>query len=160
MNDDKWEHIIAENDLEERKRQLKKMDRTVRMLGAHRYALGTFHHEHKHCLMAARKAWFKLSKKLPTWAFREKLEGQIATAVVGATLLFGCEVRGFSSKEEEYEALCSRVVFGITRQKRGNLEQDRKTLTAFRISCKMKPILDLVQGSSTELPCELGQVAR
>ena len=77
---------------------------------------------------------------------KKKMEGQIATAVVGATLLFGCEVRGFCNKEEkEYEALWSRMVFGITRQKRGNLEQDRKTLADLRISCKMKPILDLVQ---------------
>ena len=71
------------------------------MLGAHRNALGTFHHEQKHRLMAARKAWFKLSKKLPAWALSRKLEGQIATAVVGATLLFGWEVRGFSNKEEK-----------------------------------------------------------
>ena len=89
LNDDKWEHIIAENDLEERKRQRKKMDRTARMLGAHRNALGTFHHEQKHRLMEARKAWFKMSKNLPTWALSKKLEGQIATAAVGAILLFG-----------------------------------------------------------------------
>ena len=38
------------------------------MLGAHRNALGTFHHDQKHRLMAARKAWFKLSKKLRAWA--------------------------------------------------------------------------------------------
>ena len=96
--------------------------------------------------MAARKAWFKLSRKLPTWALLKKLEGQIATAVVGATLLFGCEVRGFSSKEErEYETLWSRVVFGITRQKRGELEQDKKTLADLRIACKMKPNLDLIR---------------
>ena len=114
LNGDKCEHIIAESDPEERKRQRKKMDRTARMLGAHWNALGTFHHEQKHRLMAARKAWFKLSKKLPTWALSRRLEGQIATAVVGATLLFGCEIRGFSNKEEkEYEALWSRVVFGI-----------------------------------------------
>ena len=62
-------------------------------------------------------------------------------------LLFGCEVRGFSNKEEkEYEALLwSRVVFGITRQKRGELERDEKTLADLRISCKVKPILDLIQ---------------
>ena len=96
--------------------------------------------------MAARKAWFKLSKKLPTWALSRKLEGQIATAVVGETLVFGCEVRGFSNKEEkEYETLWSRVVFGITRQKREDLERDEKTLADLRISCKLKPILDLIQ---------------
>ena len=33
-----------------------------------RNALGTFHHDQKKRLMAARKAWFKLSRKLPTWA--------------------------------------------------------------------------------------------
>ena len=65
--------------------------------------------------------------------------------MVGATLLFGCEARGFSNKEEKYEALWSRVVFGITRQKRGDLERDGKTLADLRISCKMKPTLDLVQ---------------
>ena len=63
LNDDKWDHIIAENDPEERKRQRKKIDRTARMLGAHRNALGTFDHDQKHGLMAARKAWFKLSRK-------------------------------------------------------------------------------------------------
>ena len=47
LNDDKWEHIIAENDPEERKRQRKKMDKTARILGAHRNALGTFHHDQK-----------------------------------------------------------------------------------------------------------------
>ena len=79
-------------------------------------------------------------------ALSKKLEGQIATAVVGATLLFGCEVRGFSSKEErENETLWSRVVFGITRQKRGEVEQDKKTLADQRIACKMKPILDLIR---------------
>ena len=146
LNDDKWEHIIAENDPEERKRQRKKMDKTARILGAHRNALGTFHHDQKKRLMAARKAWFKLSQKLPSWALSKKLERQIATAVVGATLLFGCEVRGFSSKDErEYEALWSRVVFGITRQKRGQLEQDKKTLADLRIMCRMKPILDLIR---------------
>ena len=38
----------------------------------------------------------------------EKTGGQMATTVVGATLLFGCEVSGFSNKEErerEYESL-------------------------------------------------------
>ena len=30
LNDDKWEHIIAENDPEERKRQRKKMDKTAK----------------------------------------------------------------------------------------------------------------------------------
>ena len=76
----------------------------------------------------------------------KKLEGQIATAVVGATLLFGCEVRGFSRKDErEYEALWSRVVFGITRQKRGELEQEQKTLADLRITYRMKPILDLIR---------------
>ena len=45
LNDDKWEHIIAENDPEERKRQRKKMNKTARILGAHRNALGTFHHD-------------------------------------------------------------------------------------------------------------------
>ena len=64
LNDDKWEHIIAENDLEERKRQRKTMNNTARILGAHRNALGTFHHEQKERPMAARKAWFKLSRKL------------------------------------------------------------------------------------------------
>ena len=78
--------------------------------------------------------------------FQKKLEGQIATAVVGATLLFGCEVRGFSRKEErEFETLWSRVVFGITRQKRGELEQEKKTLADLRIMCRMKPILDLIR---------------
>ena len=96
--------------------------------------------------MTARKAWFKLSKKLPTWALSRKLEGHIATAVVGAILHFGCEVRGFSNKEEKaYEALWSRVVFGITRQKRGDLERDEKKLADLRISCEKKPILDLIQ---------------
>ena len=105
--------------MEERKRQWKTMNNTARVLSAHRNALGTFHHEQKKRLMAARKAWFKSAKKLPTRAISRKLEGQIAPAVVGATLLFGCEVRGFSNKEErEYEALWSRVVFGIMRQKR------------------------------------------
>ena len=122
------------------------MDRTARMLGAHRNALGTFHHDQKHRLTAARKAWFKFSKKLPTWALARKLEGQITTGVVGATLLFGCELRGFSNKEEkEYEALWSRVVFGITRQTRGDLERDEKTLADLGISFNMKPILDLIQ---------------
>ena len=86
LNDDQWEHIIAENDPEDGKRQQKVMDRRTRMLGAHRNALGTFHREQN---------------------------SQIATAVVDATLLFGCEVRGFSNKEEkDYEALWSRVVCG------------------------------------------------
>ena len=63
----------------------------------------------------------------------KKLEGQIATAVVGATLLFGCEVRGFSKKEErEYEVLWSRVVFGITRQKNeDNLNKQKKRWLIF-----------------------------
>ena len=52
--------IIAENDPEERQRQRKKVDRTARTLGAHRNAMGTFHHDQKHRLMAARKVWFKL----------------------------------------------------------------------------------------------------
>ena len=146
LNDDKWEHIIVENDPEERKLQRKKMDKTARILGTHRNALGTFHHDQKKRIMAARKAWFKLSRKLPSWALSKKLEGQIATAVVGATLLFGCEVRGFSSKEErEHETLWSRVVFGITRKKRGELEQEKKTLADLRIMCRMKPILDLIR---------------
>ena len=81
-----------------------------------------FHHNQQKRLMAAKKTWFKLSRKLLSWALSKKLEGQIATAVVGATLLFGCEVRGFSRKEREFEALWSRVVFGMTRQKRGELE--------------------------------------
>ena len=98
-------------------------------LGAHRNALGTFHHDQKHRLMAASKAWLKLLKILPTWALSRKLEGQIGTTVVGATLLFGCEVSGFSNKEErEYESLWSRVVFGITRQERGDLERDKRRL--------------------------------
>ena len=62
LNDDKWEHIIAENDPEERRQQWKKMDKTARILGTHRNALGTFHHDQKKRLMAARKAWFKLSR--------------------------------------------------------------------------------------------------
>ena len=33
--------------------------------------------------------------------FEPLTSGQIATAVVGATLLFGCEVRGFSGTTEE-----------------------------------------------------------
>ena len=33
----------------------------------------------------------------------------------------------------------------ITRQKRGDLQRDKKTLADRRISCKMKPILDLIQ---------------
>ena len=82
--------------------------------------------------MAARKAWFKLSRKLPGWALSKKMEGQIATAIVGATLLFGCEIRGFSSKEEKDEALWSRVVFGITRQKRSELQKDKTTLADLR----------------------------
>ena len=66
--------------------------------------------------------------------------------MVGATLLFGCEVRGFSNKDErEYETLWSRVVFGITRQKRGELEQDKRTLADLRIMYRMKPILDLIR---------------
>ena len=108
LNDDKWEHIIAENDPEERKRQRKKMDRTARMLGTHRNALGTFHHDQKHRLMAARKAWFKLSRKLPAWAL---------TAIVGATLLFECEVRGFSNKEEKRTKHCARVWFSGSRDR-------------------------------------------
>ena len=104
-----------------------------------------FHHDQQKRLMAAMKAWFKLSRKLPSWALSKKLEGQIATAVVGATLLFGCEVRGFSRKEREFEALWSRVVFGITRQKRGELEQEKKTLADLRIMCRMKPNLDLIR---------------
>ena len=76
----------------------------------------------------------------------KNLEGQIAMATVGATLLFGCEVRRFSSREEkEYEALWSRVVFGITMQKRTDLQDDKKTLPDLRATCKMKPILDLIQ---------------
>ena len=33
----------------------------------------------------------------------------------------------------------------ITRQKRGDLQRDKKTLADLRICCKMKPILDLIQ---------------
>ena len=99
-----------------------------------------FHHNQQKRLMAAKKTWFKLSRKLLSWALSKKLEGQIATAVVGATLLFGCEVRGFSRKEREFEALWSRVVFGMTRQKRGELEQEKKTWADLRIMCRMKPI--------------------
>ena len=122
LNDDKWEHFIVKNDPEERKLQRKKMDKTARILGTHRNALGTFHHD---------------QKKNGSW--RQGKHGS-------ATLLFGCEVRGFSRKEErEYEALWSLVVFGITRQKRGELEQDKKTLADLRIMCRMRPISDLIR---------------
>ena len=121
LDDEKLDHIISENDPEERKRHRKIMHNTTRILCAHRNAVGTFNHDQKKekRLMVARKVWFKLSRKLPSWARSKKVEGQIATAVVGAALLSGCEVRGFSSMEErEYETLCYRVVFGITRQTR------------------------------------------
>ena len=118
------------------------------MLGAHRNALGTFHHEQKHRLMAARKAWFKSSKKLPTWALSRKLEGQIATtAVVGATLLFGCEVRGFSNKEEkEYEALWSGT--------------GRKNAARFEDLSQNEADSGSRSNPSVESPRESGQVAR
>ena len=109
------------------------------------WVLFHFHHDQQKWFMAARKAWFKLSRKLLSWALSKKLEGQIAKAVVGGTLLFGCEVRDFSKKGREFEALWSRVVFGMTRQKRGELEQEKKTLADLRIMCRMKPILDLIR---------------
>ena len=78
------------------------MDKTARVLGAHRKALGTFHHEQKKSLMEARKAWFKLTKKLPTWALSKNLEGQIATAVPRSSL---DEVRGFSNKTRKIRSV-------------------------------------------------------
>ena len=147
LNDDKWEHIIAENDPEERETTAEVNGQNSKNTRCSSECLGhVSSRSKKKRLMAARNAWFKLSQKFPSWALSKKVEGQIATAVVGATLLFGCEVRGFSSKyEREYEALWSRVVFGITRQKRRELEQDKKTLADLRIMCTIKPILDLIR---------------
>ena len=97
LNDDKREHITAANDPEERKSQ-RKMDRNGTNA---RSAL----HDQKRRLLAARKAWFKLLKKLPTWAISRKLEGQSAAAV--CDFFFGCEVRGFSNREgREYMNRC------------------------------------------------------
>ena len=56
LNDDKWEHIIVENDPEERKLQRKKKDKTARILGTHRNALGTFHHDQKNSQEEKRSA--------------------------------------------------------------------------------------------------------
>ena len=151
LNDDRWEHIIAENDPEERKKQRKTMNNTARILGAHRNGLGTFHHDFffflkKKTSHGGKRSMVQIVTKTSFMGLFKEIEGQIATAVVGATLLFGCEVRGFSSKEErKYETLWSRVVFRITRQKREELEQDEKTLADLRITCKMKPILDLIR---------------
>ena len=119
------------------------MDKTARVLGAH--ALGTFHHEQKKSHGSQESMVQAVAKTSHVGPF-DKIGRTDCYSCGGRYFLFGCEVRGFSNKEErEYEALWSRVVFGFTRQKRGDLEQDRKTLADLRIACKMKPILDLVR---------------
>ena len=103
------------------------------------------------CLELFGTPWGRFITKNVSWALSRKLEGQIATPVVGATLLFGCEVRGFSNKEErKYEAFWSRVVFG----------KDRKTLADLRNCLQNEADPGLGSNSSTELHCELGQTAR
>ena len=103
LNDDKWEHTFAENDPEEKKRR-EKMERTTRKLGAHRNALGTFHHDQKHCLMTARKAWFKCEKigRSDCWVRLFSL----VTYVVSAT------------KNKKKMKRCGHGWFLSTRQKR------------------------------------------
>ena len=142
----KWEQIIAESALEERKRQRKKMVRTARMLGAHRNALGTFHHEQKHRLMAARKAWFKLSKKLPTWVFSRRQEGQIATAVVGASFFLDVKFVDSATKKKNNTKRCGVEWYLGARDRSGEIWNKIGTRwQIFEFPAKMKPILDLVQ---------------
>ena len=60
---------------------------------------------------------------------------------------FSSDVKSEDSAAErkKYEAFWSRVVFGITRLKRSELQKDKNTPADLRATCKMKPILDLNQ---------------
>ena len=76
----------------------------------------------KHRLMAARKAWFKLSKKLPTWALSRKLEGQIAAAVVGADSSFlDAKYVASATKKKKNTKRCGLVWYLVSRDRSGEI---------------------------------------
>ena len=105
------------------------------MLSAHRNALDTFHRDQKASSHGGQEGMVQFVEETSDLGPFEKMEDQIATAVVGATLLFGCEVRVFRNNGEKSVNRCGHGWFsGITRQKRGHLEKFKKTLADLWIS--------------------------
>ena len=148
LNDDKWEHIIAESDPEERKQQRKNMDKTARILGAHRNALGTFHHDQKKRLMAARKVWFKLSKKknFLYGPFRKIWKVRLRQLLWAPRSSLDVKYVASAARRKENTKPCGLEWCLGSRDKSGEIwNKTKKTLADLRIACKMKPILDLIR---------------
>ena len=76
---------------------------------------------------------------------------------------FSLDVKCVASAEKKKENLkrCGPAWYSESRrQKRGKLEQEKKTLADLRIMCRMKPIFGPNTYSPTELSCKLGQTSR
>ena len=122
LNDDKWEHIIAESDPEERKRQRRKMDRTARMLGAHRNALGTFHHEQKkNASLQPGKHSSNCQKNFPHGPFQENWKDRSLQPWWVLPFSLGVKYEDSATKKKENMKLCGLEWYLGSRDRSGEI---------------------------------------
>ena len=106
-------------------------DKTVKLLGAHFQQDGGMDMDTAKRLKAAGAVWAKINAQLPRlgWPFQTKMTGMVLRSTVEASLLYGCEVRTYNSREHtRMRVFMNTDVRGSLRQRLLTMHDDQVTM--------------------------------
>lgn len=112
----------------------------------------------KHRLAKASQIWCKVYSQLPRLGISLKVQSQLVQATVFASLLYGCETRPYSRADlRTYQVFQNKITFGLTRQRRKTMQDQKLTLSDLRQSLHMPTIQTMIGKRKIDF---LGHLAR
>ena len=102
-------------------------------------------HDTKNRLNRANILWKKVYSQLPRLGLGLSVQSKLVQATVLASLLYGCETRPFSQADiRKYQVFQNRMVFGLTRQRKRNMQTDQVTLSDLRQQLGLPTVAALI----------------
>ena len=118
---------------------------SLKFLGIHFDHHGGVSHDTKHRLAKASQIWRKIHAQLPRLGISLTVQSQLVQATVFASLLYGCESRPYSRADlKQFQTFANRVTFGLTKQRRRDMQTQQVTLSDLRRRLNLPTIKTMI----------------